>query len=401
MLAHEPGRILIVDDEPKIGHALKTYLDGRGYIPTLISDGSAALAMILGEKEYSAVLLDVSMPGLDGITTLKRLRDAGSNTAVIMMTGQGSEDLAVECMKNGADDYISKPFTPKEILRRIEQARAHRRELAEKRQLRQEREDFILMLSHDMKNPLTAVIGSIDIVREGCLGTINGEQEEYLQSAIDSCNEVILMVNNLLDIRKFEAGKIRMALQQYSAQELIGRVAGQFSRPARHDGIELSTELEPGTSMISVDKNAFTRVLGNLLVNALKFTPEGGKITVSCRCISGNEALALHIPDYAAPPPDFVKSNCFIRVAVRDTGTGIPKDQLERIFDRYTQFSRKTERERGGAGLGLTYCKLAIESFHGMIWAECKDGQGSVFVILLPCCPGSTTAETNQSVAGI
>lgn len=393
MLAHTLDKILIVDDEPEIGHVLKSYLDGKGYAAALTSDGSTALAMILNNGEYPVVLLDISIPGLDSVTVLKRLRDAGSDTAVIMMSRHGSEDLAVECMKNGADDYISKPFALKEIMQRIEQARAHRRELAEKRQLQQEREDFILMLSHDMKNPLTAVIGSIDIVREGCLGTINGEQEEYLQSAIDSCNEVVLMIDNLLDIRKFEAGKIRMAVHQYNAQELISRVAAQFARPARHDGIELSAELEPGTSMISVDKIAFNRVLGNLLVNSLKFTPEGGRIIISCRCISGDEALTLQIPDYAASPPDFVKNGCFVRLAVRDTGNGIPADQLDRIFDRYTQFNRKTERERGGAGLGLAYCKLAIESFHGMIWAECKDGQGSEFVILLPCCPGSSNCS--------
>ena len=123
----------------------------------------------------------------------------------------------------------------------------HRRERIEKRQLQQEKEDFILMLSHDMKNPLTAVIGSIDIIREGCLGTVNEEQTEYLQSAIDSCNEVVTMIDNLLDIRKFEAGKIQMAIHPYNAHELISRVANQFARPARHDGIELSADLEPAT----------------------------------------------------------------------------------------------------------------------------------------------------------
>ena len=113
------------------------------------------------------------------------------------------------------------------------------------------------MLSHDMKNPLTAVIGSIDIIREGCLGAVNDEQEEYLQSAIDSCNEVVTMIDNLLDIRKFEAGKIQMAVHTYNAHELIGKIANQFARPARHDGIELSVDLEPGTSEITVDKNAY------------------------------------------------------------------------------------------------------------------------------------------------
>lgn len=385
MLTQKLDKILIVDDEQEIAQALKQFLDEEGYASALAFDGSAALDMIVNENDYTVVLLDINMPGLDGITVLKRLHDADSDTAVIMMSGYGSEELAVECMRNGAEDYISKPFALEDMLQRIERARTHLKARIEKRQLQQEKEDFILMLSHDMKNPLTAVIGSIDIIREGCLGAVNEEQQEYLQSAIDSCNEVVLMIDNLLDIRKFEAGKIQMEIHSYNAYELISRVANQFARPARHDGIELSVDLEPGISEIAVDKNAFTRVLGNLLGNALKFTPEGGKITVSCRCIPGDEVPTLKIPPYAPIQQDFLDKGCFVRLTVSDTGDGIPSAELDRIFNRYTQFSRKTGRERGGAGLGLAYCKLAIESFYGMIWAECETGQGSEFVILLPC----------------
>jgi len=387
MLTNVLDKILIVDDEQEIGLALKQFLDDEGYACALASSGVAALDMLEKEKGYTVVLLDINMPGLDGVMVLKRIQDAGSDAAVIMMSGHGSEDLAVECMRNGAEDYISKPFSLEDIHQRIERARAHRRERIEKRQLQQEKEDFILMLSHDMKNPLTAVIGSIDIIREGCLGAVNNEQEEYLQSAIDSCNEVVIMIDNLLDIRKFEAGKIQMAIHPYNAYELIGKVASQFARPARHDGIKLTVDLEPGISEISVDKSAFTRVLGNLLGNALKFTPEGGEITVSCRTIPADEVRTLKIPAYAPVAPDYFEMGCFVRLAVRDTGNGILPDELDRIFDRYTQFTRKAGRERGGAGLGLAYCKLAIESFHGMIWAECGTEQGSEFVILLPCCP--------------
>lgn len=389
MLAQSLDKILIVDDEQQISQLLKQYLTDKGYASSLASDGSAALDMLVNEKDYTVVLLDINMPGLNGVTVLKRLQEEGRDTAVIMMSGHGCEELAVECMKNGAEDYISKPFALEDMLQRIERASAHRRERIEKQLLQQEREDFILMLSHDMKNPLTAVIGSIDIIREECLGAVNEEQKDYLQSAIDSCNEVVIMIDNLLDIKKFEAGKIQMEIHPYNANELISKVANQFTRPAKHDGIELSIDLEPGASEIAVDRNAFIRVLGNLLGNALKFTPEGGRITVSCRCIPEADLQALTIPVHAAIPQNLLKDGCVIRLAVSDTGTGIPKDELNRIFDRYTQFARRTGRERGGAGLGLAYCKLAIESFHGVIWAECEEEHGSEFVILLPCrsCP--------------
>lgn len=387
MLTEAPDNILIVDDEPDIAKALKLHLEDVGYAVSVASGGAAALAELEKTRNYTIILLDINMPEINGVTVLKHIRESGNSAAVIMMSGHGSEELAVECMRNGAEDYVAKPFSLSDIQGRIERASEHRKERMEKQMLQQEKEDFILMLSHDMKNPLTAVIGSIDIIREGCLGTINEEQEEYLQSAIDSCNEVVVMIDNLLDIRKFEAGKIQMSIQPYNAQELIEKVANQFARPAKHDGIEFLVDIEPGGAEIAVDKTAFIRVLGNLLGNALKFTPEEGSIAISCRHIAGTDPLIQNIPDYALEQTVINPAGCFIKVAVRDTGNGIPQNELDRIFNRYTQFSRKTGRERGGAGLGLAYCKLAIESFQGVIWAESDNGQGSEFIILLPCCP--------------
>lgn len=382
--------ILIVDDEPEIIQVLIHYLEDEGYTTYSATDGSTALDMISKQNVYEVVMLDVAMPGLDGVTVLKNLQNIGCDTAVIMMSGHGSEELAVECMRNGAEDYISKPFAPEDMLQRIERARINRRERIEKRQLQQEKEDFILMLSHDMKNPLTAVIGSIDIIREGCLGPVSDEQEDYLDSAIDSCNEVVTMIDNLLDIRKFEAGKIQMDISEFSAQELTSKIVEPFSRPARHDGIELIINIEPVSSTISVDKNAFKRVIGNLLGNALKFTPEGGRITVSYHTVSARTAGELKIPDYVVIPPDFFGNSQFARISVHDTGNGIATDELERIFDRYTQFARRTGRERGGAGLGLAYCRFAVHSFGGIIWAESIAEQGSDFIMLLPCSNSSS-----------
>jgi signal transduction histidine kinase len=377
-------RILLVDDEPEIVEALKIFLDEEGYSSELVSSGVAALELLEKDAAFTVILLDIKMPGLDGVTVLKRIMASGSDAAIIMMSGHGSEDLAVQCMKDGAEDYISKPFVFDDLLQRIERARNHRRERLEKKALQQERDDFILMLSHDMKNPLTAVIGSIDIIREGCLGDVNEEQQDYLQSAIDSCNEVVTMIDNLLDIRKFEAGKIKMTLQPFDPRELLDKLANQFVRPARHEGIELTLTIEPDVRTITVDKNAFTRAIGNLLGNALKFTPEEGFIKLSCRRLAASDIQAQGIPPYVLTPPVFSHCSSYVRIEVSDSGVGMSAEELEFIFDRYTQFSRKVGKERGGAGLGLAYCKLAISTFNGVIWAESTAGQGSSFVILLP-----------------
>ncbi len=378
------NKILIIDDESDIAHILGLHLAEAGYETDWAADGETGLKL-LNSNSYNLALLDIRMPGISGVEVLHQIRAENLDTAVVMMSAHGNENLVAECMKEGATDYISKPFDIDDLLHRIERALSVRRTLKEKLLLEQEKDDFIFMLSHDLKNPITAVIGSIDIMRSGCLGKINTEQEDYLQSAIDSCKEVVTMIDNLLDIKKFEAGKVQMAIHTYSVNDLVGKIVNQYTRAARHDGIELLFKLAPENAEIDVDKYAFTRVIGNLIGNALKFTPEGGAITVTCRCLTGVSAKTMTPPEYASIPPDFLAQNCFIRLSVRDSGVGIAPDELVRIFGRYTQLPRRTEREQGGAGLGLAFCKKAVELFNGCIWAESKESGGSEFIILLPC----------------
>ncbi|MDD5285839.1 MAG: response regulator [Desulfuromonadaceae bacterium] len=386
MAVSPPQKILIVDDDADMATALKLYLEEEGYDTSVANDGKTALEMMLGGNRFSQVLLDISMPNLDGITVLKLLRDSNCDASVIMMSGHGSEDLAVECMKNGAEDYISKPFAMADLLQRIKRARNHRLTLIEKMRLEQEKEDFYLMLSHDLKNPMTAVIGSIDIIREGRLGPVNEEQIEYLQSAIDSCNEVITMINNLLDIRRFEAGKMPLAIRHCNLEEIIRKVVAQFSQTAEHDGIRLSLNLDSSLPDIAIDQKAMVRIMGNLLGNSLKFTPLGGEIVVTCDYFENSlDTQRLRIPIYASIPKHFSEITRFVRIRVRDSGIGIPSQELKRIFDRYEQYRSGSGREQGGAGLGLAFCKWAVESFDGVIWAESENGKGSEIIILLPC----------------
>jgi two-component system sensor histidine kinase/response regulator len=385
-------RILIVDDEADIAAILKLHLEDSGYITAWAGNGQAALQM-LKEGTYALALMDIKMPGMSGVDVLKAIREAGLNVSVIMMTAHGSEDLAVECMTSGAVDYISKPFSLDDTLQRVNRAIANRQIQLSKNRLEQEKEDFFFMLSHDLKNPITAVIGSVDIMREGRLGPVNAEQVEYLQSAIDSCNEVVAMVDNLLDVQRFETGRMPVIIRPQKPSELASAVVERFSKAAEHEGITLTLETDGDTTEIAVDKNLMNRVLANLLVNAIKFTPEGGTIKVSCRCARNSATNRIRIPVYFAPPAGFSNRHCFVRISVKDTGNGIPHDDLDHIFERYTQSHNAVGRERGGAGLGLAFCKMAVESFNGIIWAESETGVGSEFVILLPCYPGTSRCD--------
>jgi signal transduction histidine kinase len=276
------------------------------------------------------------------------------------------------------------------MLQRVERAMIHRRALLENTRLEQEKGEFFYMLSHDLKNPITAIIGSIDIMREGRLGPVNVEQVEYLQSAIDSCNDVVSMIDNLLDVQRFETGRMPVVIRPQSPVELASAVVERFRRAAEYEDITLTLDLGEGLPDIAVDRNLMTRVFANLLVNALKFTPAGGAVSVSCCCIENSDVHRIRIPVYAAVPTGFALGNCFVRISVKDTGNGVPHEDLGRIFERYAQSQNAVGREKGGAGLGLAFCKMAVESFNGIIWAESEVGIGSDFVILLPCYPGET-----------
>ncbi len=386
-------KILIIDDEADIGTILKLHLEESGYLTEWARDGEAGLAMLMND-DFSLVLLDIRMPRISGVDVLHRVRAAGSDVAVIMMTAHGSESLAVECMRTGAQDYVAKPFDMNDLLQRVERALANRQTLLVKQRLEQEKQDFVSMLSHDLKNPITAVIGSIDIMREGRLGPVNSEQAEYLESAIDSCNEVVGMIDNLLDIHRFEAGRMPMNVRPCSLQEIITAIRDRFTLLAQREEVTLTVEQDQSLPTMFIDRIALTRVIANLLGNACKFTPPNGVVRLSCRVISGKAATDMSPPAYAsAQRPELFDQEQLLCITVQDTGEGIPAEDHERIFERFAQ-SQPSGRGHGGAGLGLAYCKLAVNHLGGIIWVSSTLGTGSEFVILLPCQEGQKPEST-------
>lgn len=388
MSTKQPVRILIVDDEQEIATILRHHLEAAGYVTVWARDGRSALDMLQKPgNDFVLTLLDIRMPFMNGVEVLRKIKDTENDIAVVMMSGQGSEQLVVECMKLGAIDYLTKPFGLEDMQQCVERALAYRQALLDNKRLEREKNDFISMLSHDMKNPLAAVIGSIDIIREQRLGPVNDEQADYLQAAIDGCNEVVAMIDNLLGIQRFEAGRMQLTLRPYDPVALIRSVLGPFVRMVEYERIVLVTELEEGLGEVLVDKSVFSRVIANLLANAIKFTPDGGEIRVSARSLTPAACAALAIPDYAVIPDAFHEWQSAVRISVHDTGSGIDKADLGRIFERFVQLEPSScGRERGGSGLGLAFCKMAVERLGGVIWADSDKERGSDFIILLPCC---------------
>lgn len=305
------------------------------------------------------VILLGSPPHQHCLPPLNHLQEAGCDPAVIALLDVNEEDRYLDCHKQGALDCLTLPFNQDKLQKSIERCQAIKT-------LERQKRDFISMLSHDLKNPITAAIGAIDLVREKRLGSLNREQASYLQSAIESCNEVTAMIDNLLDLHRLEAGKMVYHLTGVNLIELVRTELGRFEGTLKQTSISLEANLAKELPELKLDQQKFQRVVDNLLTNAIKFTPSNGKITVSCN-LEQEKA-----------------GNQMVKLVISDTGSGISNIELPMIFDRFMQAGNQGGRKSGGSGLGLAFCKLVVEAHNGSIIAKSLEGQGSEFTILLP-----------------
>lgn len=307
---------------------------------------------------------------------------------VVLRTGEPCLDVAYTMLAGSLDIPVLSSAAPLrnaagELVGSVEIIR----DISKLKELEQEKEDFVSMLSHDLKSPITAVVGSIDLVREAKLGPVNQEQCEYLDAAIESCEEMVEMIDTLLGIHKFEAGKMRLYYKEEDPAALVTRGVGKFQTLAKRGGIRLYCTIQEELPGISVDRNSFSRILGNLLSNAVKFTPEGGEIEVSLDLVREVSALTGRIPEQSYARRELPKEGSFVRIRVRDTGVGIPQEALGAIFDRFVQARNRRLGKTRGTGLGLAFCRKAVDAHSGYIWAESETGAGSLFTILLPAVP--------------
>jgi two-component system, OmpR family, phosphate regulon sensor histidine kinase PhoR len=307
---------------------------------------------------------------------------------VVLRTGQPCLDIGYTMLAGTKDIPVLSSASPLrnaagELVGSVEIIR----DISKLKELEQEKEDFVSMLSHDLKSPITAVVGSIDLVREAKLGPVNEEQCEYLDAAVESCEEMVEMIDTLLGIHKFEAGKMRLYFREEDLAALVNKAVGKFQTLAKRGGIKLFSVIQEELPWVAVDRSSFNRILGNLLSNAVKFTPEGGEIEVSVDLVEDLSAEAALIPEQSYAQRDLPKEGRYVRLRVRDTGVGIPEESLGTIFDRFVQARNRRLGKTRGTGLGLAFCRKAVDAHGGYIWAGSRPGAGSTFTVLLPAAP--------------
>lgn len=368
------GTLLVVDDDAANRDVLARRLMRQGYDVSTAENGRLALEMIR-ESAFDLVLLDIMMPEMDGFEVLKRLKsdDSLHQIPVIMISAMSETDSAVRCIELGAEDYLPKPFDPVLLKARtvacLERKRAHDREVdfttklqesyRRAQELERMRDDLTNMIVHDLRTPMTSVLSGLKTLVG--MGDLDEIQLEMLEISLTGGETLLGMINDLLDISKMESGLLELDLKEVSPADLVSSALCQVESLANSKDLKLLTEMESGLPSFVADRDKLLRTLVNLLGNAVKFTPSGGAITVSAR-----------------------RSDVSMQFSVGDTGEGIPAEAFARIFEKFGQVESRTAGRKHSTGLGLTFCKLAVEAHGGRIWLESNMGKGSTFSFIIP-----------------
>ncbi|BCM93674.1 adaptive-response sensory-kinase SasA [Abditibacteriota bacterium] len=383
----EPHKILIVDDEPDlqvlIRQRFRRSIRSGEFEFFFALNGLEALQQLREHSDIEVVLTDINMPQMDGLTLLnelKTLNNSGHCAKAVVVSAYGDLDNIRTAMNRGAFDFLMKPIdfgdveiTINKTLEYVAQGRESRRaeeyriarnvaetNYSQLKELEKLRDSLTHMIVHDLRTPLTAVLGGLHTVP--ALGDLTPLQQEFLEIATLSSETLLGMINDLLSISKMESGALKIIRREVQVHELARRAVEQVRFLARGKEIDLQHELTEELPVLHAEEEMLSRVLVNLIGNAIKFTPEEGQVWLGVQHdVQKNEMV----------------------FTIKDTGQGIPAEEFERIFDKFGQVDGGTGT-RTSTGLGLTFCKMAVEAHGGHIWVESTLGEGSAFFFTIP-----------------
>lgn len=366
------SKILVVDDEQSVATTIKAILQLDGNEVTAVTSGKEALDL-LREREFDIVLTDLRLDDLDGIEILRETQKLWPDTVSIMLTGYASLESAVTALRSGAYDYLIKPSDVDELRATVGRALERRRlrqRLVELEQLDRLKTQFLSMASHELRTPLTAVSGFMQIARRR-MGRLGGAAEvpdswraeaqkadETLEMANRQAKKLARLIDELLDVSRLQQGRVEMRLAEIELADVVREVGERMKLLSK--GHEIETKIE-GAAPIVADRDRIEQVLENLVGNAMKYSPESGRIEMSLR-INGANAIVL----------------------VRDQGIGIAPAEVEKIFGLFYRSPDPRADHVGGLGLGLYISREIVSRHHGRLWAERNPGAGTTFHVTLP-----------------
>ena len=402
--------LLAIDDDPDNRAFLTKAVSRQGFDAVTAPNATQARRQLDGRRP-ALIFLDVQMPEESGLSLLPQMLRDFPESVVVMMTAYGSEQVAAEALRGGADDYIAKPIDLhrlRELLERNlekQRLRAERQSLVARlkdsnrylmrqhaalrradeeilqvnRQLEQSsryKSEFLANMSHELRTPLNAIMGFSEILLDLTMNLTAGERTEFLRNIHSSGQHLLGLINDILDLAKIEAGKMDLHPEEMPVMAALQEITAILDPMARQQGLQLRTVGAVDAGVIKADRSKFKQVLYNLLSNAVKFTPAPGTITVSVK--DSPEQLT---------------------VSVEDTGIGMKPEDLPKLFREFEQIDGSYTRRYQGTGLGLALCRRFVEMHGGRIWAESQFGKGSIFTFTIPREPRPAAVSPVEEAA--
>jgi signal transduction histidine kinase/GGDEF domain-containing protein len=381
------NKVLVVDDEKEIREfLLKALTRIAGFQVELAENGEEAIKKISIQR-FDLVMTDLKMPRVDGLQLIKEISRSNPEILTVLMTGHGSIDSAIEAMKQGASDYLTKPINLDETILRLKKVLEEKQRFVrlkdyadqlekanqELKNIDAMKSEFVSVASHELRTPLAAIKNAIQLILSGKTGEINDNQTKFLSMADRNINRLTNILNDLLNLSKIESGKIELKFEDVALKSFIELTVSSLRPQADGKSIAIEVEVPEDLPAAFTDKDKIEQVLVNLIGNAIKFTPERGKIFVMAKAFSEEREGGI------------VNK---IAVSVKDTGIGIPAEHLNSVFEKFHQVEDSLHRATGGTGLGLAITKGLVEAHQGKIWVESEVGKGSIFNFTLPVSEG-------------
>lgn len=356
--------VLVIDDEESMRDSCSLILAKDGFQPETAENGIIGLEKVQDVKP-DIVLIDLKMPGISGFEVLDKIKEYDPGIISIVITGYATVESAVEAMKKGAYDFLPKPFSPDQLRIIIKRGLERRRLILETESLRREKklieENFITMVSHQLRSPLGTIAQYFEVILGGMVGKIEPRQEEMLVKARNRLKSLMGLINDWLDMARMNKGQIVDRLKPLSLKEVLEDIMEFMQPSAQKENVQLELVPYSGKDRIQGDDETLKQVFSNLITNAIKYNKPNGTIKVSME-----------------------ETEHSVAVRVEDTGIGIPEEHVNYIFDQFYRIKKNEKKKSRGTGLGLSIAKKIVEAHEGTIKVSSEPGKGSTFTVFLP-----------------
>lgn len=375
--------VLLVDDREINLQVLEGLLQGLDARLVRCLSGKAALDAAV-EEEPAVVLLDVQMPGMDGIAAARALRELPDrfNVPIIFITAQDDPKTVLEGYESGAVDFLSKPLNPRLVRAKVQvflhlfSQKATLQMQAEQLELQSRfKSDFLANMSHELRTPLNAIIGFTKLMLTGKVGAPPERHVEYLGDVLGSAEHLLHIINEVLDLAKVESGKMTFSPAATDVPQLTSEVVRAHQALLTAKNLQTRSDFPAEMPRLRLDAGRLKQVLYNFISNAIKFTPDRGTIIIRL-AYSAEEGMCLE---------------------VEDSGIGIPEQHRHAVFESFQQIDTLSNSRISGTGLGLAVTKRIVEAQGGQVGVRPAPHQGSLFWATFPLASPQNALDSQQA----